>query len=71
MSIIPNAALTTVRIVSGLAASAKSAVDLAKSTSNSLRFRPRTAGPNEPRSRTSRRDTSPAPRSRAMNPMWA
>lgn len=34
MSIIPQAALTTVQIVSGLAASAKSAVDLAKSTSN-------------------------------------
>lgn len=35
MSIIPKAALTTVQIVSGLAASAKNAVDLAKSTSNS------------------------------------
>lgn len=34
MSIIPQAALTTVQIVSGLAASAKNAVDLAKSTSN-------------------------------------
>jgi hypothetical protein len=34
MSIIPRAALTTVQIVSGLAASAKNAVDLAKSTSN-------------------------------------
>jgi rubredoxin len=34
MSIIPHAALTTVQIVSGLAASAKNAVDLAKSTSN-------------------------------------
>lgn len=34
MSIIPQAALTTVQIVSGLAASAKNAVDLAKATSN-------------------------------------
>lgn len=34
MSIIPHAALTTVQIVSGLAASAKNAVELAKSTSN-------------------------------------
>jgi hypothetical protein len=34
MSIIPQAALTTMQIVSGLAASAKNAVDLAKSTSN-------------------------------------
>ena len=34
MSIIPQAALTTIQIVSGLAASAKNAVDLAKSTSN-------------------------------------
>jgi len=34
MSIIPHAALTTVQIVSGLAASAKNAFDLAKSTSN-------------------------------------
>lgn len=34
MSIIPQAALTTVQIVSGLAASAKNAVDLAKGTSN-------------------------------------
>jgi hypothetical protein len=34
MSIIPQAALTTVQIVSSLAASAKNAVDLAKSTSN-------------------------------------
>ena len=34
MSIIPQAALTTVQIVSGLAASAKNAVDLAKSSSN-------------------------------------
>jgi hypothetical protein len=34
MLIIPQAALTTVQIVSGLAASAKNAVDLAKSTSN-------------------------------------
>lgn len=34
MSIIPQVALTTVQIVSGLAASAKNAVDLAKSTSN-------------------------------------
>lgn len=34
MSIIPQAALTTVQIASGLAASAKNAVDLAKSTSN-------------------------------------
>lgn len=34
MSIIPQAALTTVQIVSGLAASSKNAVDLAKSTSN-------------------------------------
>jgi hypothetical protein len=34
MSIFPQAALTTVQIVSGLAASAKNAVDLAKSTSN-------------------------------------
>ncbi|HEV2134335.1 MAG TPA: hypothetical protein VGR47_08725 [Terracidiphilus sp.] len=35
MSIIPQAALTTVQIVSGLAASAKNAVDLAKASSNS------------------------------------
>jgi hypothetical protein len=35
MSIIQQAALTTVQIVSGLAASAKNAADLAKSTSNS------------------------------------
>ncbi|MGA9673068.1 MAG: hypothetical protein WBQ94_27970 [Terracidiphilus sp.] len=34
MSIIPQAALTTVQIVSGLAASAKNAVDLARGTSN-------------------------------------
>lgn len=34
MTIIPQAALTTVQIVSGLAASAKNAVDLAKSSSN-------------------------------------
>lgn len=34
MSIIPPAALTTVQIVSGLASSAKNAVDLAKVTSN-------------------------------------
>jgi hypothetical protein len=34
MSIIPSAALTTVQIVSGLAASAKNAYDLAKGTSN-------------------------------------
>ena len=34
MSIIPQAALTTVQIVSGLAASAKNAVDLAKASSN-------------------------------------
>jgi hypothetical protein len=34
MSIVPQAALTTVQIISGLAASAKNAVDLAKSTSN-------------------------------------
>jgi hypothetical protein len=34
MSIIPHAALTTVQIVSGLAASAKNAVDLAKASSN-------------------------------------
>ena len=34
MSIIPHAALTTVQIVSGLAASAKNAVDLTKGTSN-------------------------------------
>lgn len=35
MSIIPQAALTTVQIVSGLAASAKNAYDLTKATSNS------------------------------------
>jgi hypothetical protein len=34
MSVIPQAALTTVQIVSGLAASAKNAVDLAKASSN-------------------------------------
>lgn len=34
MSIIPPAALTTVQIVSGLASSAKNAVDLAKASSN-------------------------------------
>lgn len=34
MSIVPQAALTTVQIVSGLAASAKNAVDLSKATSN-------------------------------------
>jgi hypothetical protein len=34
MSMIPHAALTTVQIVSGLAASAKNAVDLAKASSN-------------------------------------
>jgi len=34
MSIIPQAALTTVQIISGLAASAKNAVDLAKSSSS-------------------------------------
>jgi hypothetical protein len=34
MSIIPQATLTTVQIVSGLAASAKNAVDLAKASSN-------------------------------------
>ncbi len=34
MSIIPQAALTTVQVVSGLAASAKNAVDLAKASSN-------------------------------------
>jgi len=34
MSIIPQAALTTIQLVSGLAASAKNAVDLAKSTLN-------------------------------------
>jgi hypothetical protein len=34
MTIVPPAVLTTVQIISGLAASAKNAVDLAKSTSN-------------------------------------
>jgi hypothetical protein len=34
MTILPQAALTTVQIVSGLAASAKNAVDLAKASSN-------------------------------------
>ena len=39
MSMIPQAALTTVQIISGLAASAKNAVDLAKSTTNNeLKF---------------------------------